>query len=54
MAKLDEYVRVLKLTRRPKKEEFIMIAKITGAGMIIIGIIGTIITLIGDTIGLGV
>lgn len=32
--------RVLKITEKPDREEFSMSAKITGAGMIIIGVIG--------------
>ena len=39
-AKLNEYKRVLKIASKPDREEFEMSAKITGAGMIIIGIIG--------------
>ena len=50
--KLDEYVRVLKLTRKPKKEEFIMVAKVTGIGIIVIGLIGTIITIAASAIGI--
>lgn len=40
---LDEYVRVLKLTRKPTREEFITIAKVSGAGILLIGIIGFIL-----------
>jgi len=39
-AKLNEYLRVLKISSKPDREEFEMSAKVTGAGMIIIGIIG--------------
>lgn len=39
-SKLNEYKRVLKISSKPDREEFSMSAKITGAGMIIIGIIG--------------
>ena len=48
MSFIDESVRVLKLTRKPRKEEFMMIAKITGIGMILIGLMGTIILIIGS------
>ena len=41
-----ECVRVLKVTRKPTKEEFKTIVKVTGLGMIIIGLIGFIIQLI--------
>lgn len=39
-AKLNEYQRVLKISSKPDREEFEMSAKVTGAGMIIIGLIG--------------
>ncbi len=41
--KLSEYVRVLKLTRKPSKEEFSVIAKVAGAGILLVGFIGFII-----------
>ena len=41
--KLDEYLRVLKLARKPSREEFNMIAKISMAGIGIIGTLGFII-----------
>ncbi|MBW6517592.1 MAG: protein translocase SEC61 complex subunit gamma [ANME-2 cluster archaeon] len=41
--KLSEYTRILKLTRKPTREEFTMIAKVSGAGILIIGLIGFII-----------
>jgi protein transport protein SEC61 subunit gamma-like protein len=40
---LGEYVRVLKLARKPSREEFSMIAKVSIAGMGIIGAIGFVI-----------
>jgi len=40
---LQEYVRVLKLARKPSREEFTMIAKISMAGIGIIGAIGFLI-----------
>lgn len=39
-AKFNEYKRVLQISTKPDREEFEMAAKVTGAGMIIIGIIG--------------
>lgn len=39
-AKLNEYQRVLKISSKPDREEFEMSAKVTGAGMLIIGLIG--------------
>ncbi|MFB6180500.1 MAG: protein translocase SEC61 complex subunit gamma [Candidatus Nanohalobium sp.] len=38
--KLKEYRRVLKITDKPDREEFEMSAKVTGAGMLLIGAIG--------------
>lgn len=40
---LKEYRRVLKITRKPDREEFTMSAKVTGAGILIIGAIGFLI-----------
>jgi len=40
---VNEYIRVLKLARKPSREEFTMIAKISMAGIGIIGTIGFII-----------
>lgn len=44
--KLNEYKRVLKISSKPDREEFSMSAKITGAGMLIIGIIGFVFYLL--------
>lgn len=41
--KLSEYTRILKLTRKPTREEFMTIAKVAGAGILLIGLIGFII-----------
>ena len=38
--KFKETKRVLKITEKPDREEFSMAAKVTGAGMIIIGALG--------------
>ncbi len=43
---LSEYTRVLKLTRKPSREEFTIIAKVAGAGILLIGLIGFIIYLL--------
>ena len=43
---LGEYIRVLKLTRKPTREEFTIIAKVAGAGILLIGFIGFIIYLL--------
>ena len=39
----SEYIRVLKLARKPSREEFTMIAKVSIAGIAIIGLIGFLI-----------
>ncbi|MFB6245208.1 MAG: protein translocase SEC61 complex subunit gamma [Candidatus Nanohaloarchaea archaeon] len=39
-SKLNEYKRVLMIAEQPDWEEFNMSAKITGAGIVIIGLIG--------------
>ncbi len=38
-----KYSRILKLARKPTREEYIKVVEITGAGIVIIGIIGFII-----------
>ena len=40
---LNSYVRVLKLASTPDWEEFSQIAKIAGAGILLVGLIGFII-----------
>jgi protein transport protein SEC61 subunit gamma-like protein len=42
LEKLREYRRVLKIAEKPDREEFEMSAKVTGVGIIIIGLIGFI------------
>jgi len=44
--KLSEYVRILKLSRKPTRDEFMMIAKVAGAGILLIGFIGFLIYLV--------
>ena len=41
--KLNSYVRVLKLASTPSWEEFSQVAKIAGAGIILVGILGFLI-----------
>ena len=43
--------RVLRVARRPGREEYINVAKITGLGIIVIGVIGFIVSLISQVIG---
>jgi protein transport protein SEC61 subunit gamma-like protein len=44
--KLKQYKRVLSVARKPDREEFLLSAKITGAGIIFLGLIGFVIFLI--------
>ncbi len=52
MGFVNEAIRVLKLTRKPRKDEFIMISKITGVGMILIGVMGMAVILLSRLVGL--
>ncbi|HHY00690.1 MAG: protein translocase SEC61 complex subunit gamma [Methanobacterium sp.] len=42
--------RVLKVSRKPDSDEFINVAKVTGIGIILIGVIGFIIIMISQLI----
>ncbi len=44
---LSESRRVLLVTKKPSWKEYKLAAKITGLGMVIIGLIGLLITVIG-------
>lgn len=44
--------RVLKVAKKPDRKEFFDFSKITALGIVIIGIIGFVITLLGQLIGL--
>ncbi len=43
---LKQYWRILQLTRKPSREEFMTISKVAGAGILLIGAIGFVIYLI--------
>jgi protein transport protein SEC61 subunit gamma-like protein len=43
---IKQYIRILKLTRKPSNEEFFTISKVAGAGILLIGAIGFVIYLI--------
>ncbi|MDY6865916.1 MAG: protein translocase SEC61 complex subunit gamma [Halobacteriota archaeon] len=53
--KLNEYIRILKLSRRPSREEFSKISRISGIGILLIGGIGFLIyllmTVLPETLG---
>uniref|UniRef100_UPI00406C1415 protein translocase SEC61 complex subunit gamma n=1 Tax=Methanolobus sp. ZRKC5 TaxID=3136295 RepID=UPI00406C1415 len=40
---LKTYLRVLKLTKKPSREEFLTIAKVAGLGILAIGVVGFLI-----------
>lgn len=44
-SKINGYIRVLKLTRKPSLEDFSRAAKIAAAGLIIVGFIGFLVFL---------
>lgn len=48
--KIKEYIRVLKVTKRPDMEEFKSTVKVTGLGIVIIGVIGFTIAIIAQLI----
>lgn len=43
---LREYGRVLRITKKPTKEEYWVVFKVTGIGILIIGFLGFVITLL--------
>lgn len=45
---ITECRRVLKITKKPNNEEFKTIVKVSGLGMILIGFIGFLVTLIKE------
>ena len=45
-SKLTEYVRVLRITKKPSKEEYRTIVKVSGLGILAIGLLGFIIQII--------
>ncbi len=45
-AYLAECKRVLQLTKKPNKTEFWMIVKVTGIGILVIGFVGFIVSMI--------
>ena len=40
---IRSYLRVLKLTKRPSTDEFLMIAKVAGIGIVAVGAIGFLV-----------
>ena len=54
--RFDKFVkdskRVLKVSRKPSKEEYLDLAKVTTMGVLVVGAVGFVIVLIGQAIGL--
>lgn len=44
--KIREWQRVIMLSRKPRRDEFVTIAKITGLGIIVIGMVGFLIRML--------
>ena len=51
---IRECIRVLKITRKPTKEEFKVIVKVSGLGIIAIGLIGYFISITIGTLIKGI
>lgn len=49
---LNNCVRVLRVTRRPNREEYSAASKITGLGIVLIGFIGFVIFLVFHYVGI--
>ncbi len=43
---IKQYIRILQLTRKPSRDEFLNISKVAGAGILLIGVIGFAIYLV--------
>ncbi len=40
---ISDVMRILRLSKKPKKDEFFLVAKITGLGILLIGLLGYIV-----------
>ena len=49
---LESYWRVLRLTKKPTRDDYFFTAKICGAGMLIIGVVGFALYLMAILLGL--
>lgn len=49
--KLESYMRILKLSRKPDKDDFLTTAKICAIGIVVIGIVGFIFYLVSVLFG---
>ncbi len=50
--KIQRYARVLKITKKPTKEEFFASSKVTGLGLLLIGAVGFVIFFIAYLSGI--
>lgn len=41
--KMEKYSRVIKITKKPTREEYIAAVKITGIGILLVGVIGYVL-----------
>jgi protein transport protein SEC61 subunit gamma-like protein len=46
LTKIKDYRRLMKMTRRPTREEFIQVSKVSALGILVIGLIGFAIFLL--------
>ncbi len=46
--KLKEYKRVLSITKKPSGDEFKSISKVTGIGMVVIGVVGFLVFMVAQ------
>ena len=49
---LYECKRVLRVSRKPGKDEYLTIAKVTGLGIVLIGLVGFLIQVIASLLGI--
>jgi protein transport protein SEC61 subunit gamma-like protein len=47
---LKQCERVLRVSRKPDKQEYLTVSKVTGLGIIVIGLIGFVITLVSQVL----
>ncbi len=47
---LHQSKRVLHVARKPDQDEYLNVAKVTAIGIVIVGVIGFVITLIGNIV----
>ena len=48
---LYEFKRVLRIARKPPREEYVQVSKVTGLGILLIGLIGFLIMVISYFVG---